>query len=104
MCNFSLLGERVTNRLPTSVPRLLVRGGALVVQTLHPWVTCADEACLDGWRHGSWLGIDVEFGVTAPCYSRTMQSWMQLFADSDLRVETMMEPIKPQTGRPASLN
>lgn len=103
VCNFSLLGAEVTNRLVAALPAMLAPGGALIVQTLHPWTASGDEAYRDGWRAGSWSGINGEFGEPAPWYFRTLQNWMQLFSDAGLRVESILEPLHPHMGRPASM-
>lgn len=103
VCNFSLLGAEITRQLVSSVPRLLAEGGALIVQTMHPWTACGDEPYRDGWRHGSWSGIDAEFGDPAPWYFRTLQGWTQLFSESGLNVEAILEPVHPDTGQPASI-
>jgi 2-polyprenyl-3-methyl-5-hydroxy-6-metoxy-1,4-benzoquinol methylase len=103
VCNFSLLGANATSCVFAAMSSLLAPGGALIVQTLHPWSACGDLPYLDGWREGSWAGINAEFGEPAPWYFRTMQSWAQLFSMSGLRVETILEPRHPDTGLPASL-
>jgi 2-polyprenyl-3-methyl-5-hydroxy-6-metoxy-1,4-benzoquinol methylase len=103
VCNFSLLGADATADVFAVVPSLLAPGGALIVQTLHPWSACGDQPYRDGWREGSWAGIDAKFGEPAPWYFRTLHSWTQLFSKSGLRIETILEPCHPETGLPASL-
>lgn len=103
VCNFSLLGERATNRLIDAIPTMLNPGGALIVQTLHPWLACGDAAYSDGWREGSWRGIEGDFGEPAPWYFRTLQGWMQLFACAGLRIDALHEPSDPQASLPLSL-
>lgn len=101
VCNFSLLGESVTNRLVAAIPSLVIQGGLLIVQTLHPWMACSDEAYRDGWQHESWLGIEADFAEPAPWYFRTLASWTRLFSESGFRIEAILEPLNPETGRPA---
>ena len=49
VCNFALLGEDL--RAPLSAARAMLRpGGALLVQTVHPWVVCGEMAFTDGGR------------------------------------------------------
>jgi 2-polyprenyl-3-methyl-5-hydroxy-6-metoxy-1,4-benzoquinol methylase len=103
VCNFSLLGENATVAVFAAVSNLLAPGGALIVQTLHPWGACGDLPYEDGWRKGSWADINADFGEPAPWYFRTMQSWAGLFSTSRLRIETILEPRYPDTGLPASL-
>ncbi|HET9031909.1 MAG TPA: class I SAM-dependent methyltransferase [Dokdonella sp.] len=103
VCNFSLLGEMAADDLVAAVPSLLKPGGALIVQTLHPWVASIDNPYQDGWRSGSWLGIEGEFGEPAPWYFRTLQNWSQLFSKAGFCIDQILEPANPETRQPASL-
>lgn len=103
VCNFSLLGEASVERLLAKMPDLLAAGGALIVQTLHPPTANAAQPYRDGWRKGSWCGIDVEFQAPAPWYFRSIESWVRLFVDSGLRIESLREPLHPGTAAPLSL-
>lgn len=102
-CNFSLLGGASVDALLGAIPALLAPGGALLIQTLHPWSACGDDAYRDGWREGSWAGCGEGFGEAAPWYFRTLVGWMQSFAAAGLMLESMREPIHPQSGQPASV-
>lgn len=103
VCNFSLLGEASVVDVLRSVPALLNPGGTLVIQTLHPLQACSDLPYRDGWREGTWAGIDGDFAEPAPWYFRTLESWVQLVLDSGLRIRALLEPLHPETGKPASL-
>jgi 2-polyprenyl-3-methyl-5-hydroxy-6-metoxy-1,4-benzoquinol methylase len=103
VCNFSLLGADATAGVFAAMPSLLAPAGALIVQTLHPWSSCGDHPYRDGWREGSWAGIDAQFGEPAPWYFRTLHGWTRLFSSVGLRIETILEPCHPETGLPASL-
>ena len=103
ICNFSLIGARSVDALIATVPTLLVPGGALIVQTLHPGVASDTEPYRDGWRSGSWAGISGDFGDPAPWYFRTLESWFDAFARAGLRITGLREPVHPHSGRPASL-
>ena len=103
VCNFSLLGEASVERLLAKMPDLLAAGGALIVQTLHPPVANAAQPYRDGWREGSWCGIDADFQAPAPWYFRTVESWVRLFVDSGLRIVSLREPLHPRTAAPLSL-
>jgi cyclopropane fatty-acyl-phospholipid synthase-like methyltransferase len=52
--NFALLGKESVDDLFQTVPSLLTKGGAFVVQTVHPVICCGDLPYVDGWREGSW--------------------------------------------------
>lgn len=103
VCNFSLLGERSVEQVFAALPRLLVPGGHLIVQTLHPLIACGAAPYRDGWREGSWAGIDGDFKDAAPWYFRTLESWVGLFVRYGLAVEALREPLHPASGRPASV-
>lgn len=103
VCNFSLLGEQSVEQVFASLPALLVPGGHLIVQTLHPLIACGDGPYRDGWREGSWAGIDGDFKEAAPWYFRTLESWVGLFLRHGLTLESLREPVHPATGRPASV-
>lgn len=103
VCNFSLIGARSVDDLVDAVPALLEPRGRLFVQTLHPWVAGEGAAYRDGWRRGSWAGIEGDFGDPAPWYFRTLTSWVDLLAHAGLDVTHVHEPVHPHSGRPASL-
>jgi len=101
--NFALLGNESVNGVVRVARTLLNPGGSLVVQTLHPAVSCGALPYRDGWREGSWDGFGSAFTDPAPWYFRTLQSWTRLFADSGLRLRALREPLSPATGKPASI-
>ncbi|MBY4675331.1 class I SAM-dependent methyltransferase [Marinobacterium arenosum] len=103
VCNFSLFGNAAVAELLRAVARLLAPGGMLIIQTLHPLTSCGDEPYRDGWRSGSWAGIDGNFTDPAPWYFRTLASWLQLLADCGYRLRTLQEPVHPASGKPASV-
>jgi 2-polyprenyl-3-methyl-5-hydroxy-6-metoxy-1,4-benzoquinol methylase len=103
VCNFALLGKESVEGLFRAVPSLLNPQGVFVVQTLHPVVACGGLPYRDGWREGSWAGFGPEFSNPAPWYFRTLESWIELFAVSGLRLREAREPIHPATGKPASV-
>ncbi|WP_322045548.1 class I SAM-dependent methyltransferase [Paraburkholderia sp. J67] len=103
VCNFSLLGAGCVDDLLRTVPTLLEANGALIVQTLHPLMACGDHPYVDGWRAGSWVGIDGAFDDAPPWYFRTLESWIALFDASGLTLRALREPLDPRTGKPASV-
>lgn len=102
VCNFSLLGAASVDGLLAAVPALLEPGGALLVQTLHPWYAGV-QPYRDGWREGSWAGCGEGFGDPAPWYFRTLGGWLDAFTVAGLRLTALHEPLHPRTGRPASV-
>jgi 2-polyprenyl-3-methyl-5-hydroxy-6-metoxy-1,4-benzoquinol methylase len=103
VANFALIGKEAVDALIRSMPKLLRPGGALVIQTLHPVVSCGDLPYKDGWRTGSWAGLSDDFTDPAPWYFRTLESWVQLITSSGLTLVEMREPIHPATNKPASV-
>lgn len=102
VCNFSLLGHASVDGLLAAVPGLLEPGGALLVQTIHPW-SAGVEPYRDGWREGSWAGCGDGFGQPAPWYFRTLEGWMASLRQAGLRLMDLKEPLHPHTGKPASV-
>ena len=102
VANFSLIGKEAVDTLIRRIPTLLERGGACIVQTLHPLVATGDAPYVDGWRTGSWAGFSNDFTDPAPWYFRTMESWVRLFVDSGLDLVEIREPVHPSSGKPAS--
>ena len=103
VCNFSLIGKEAVEGLFRAAPSYLRKGGALIVQTVHPLAACGEQPYVDGWRDGSWAGFGSEFRDAPPWYFRTVGSWVALFAGHGLRIVAMREPVHPETGKPVSL-
>jgi 2-polyprenyl-3-methyl-5-hydroxy-6-metoxy-1,4-benzoquinol methylase len=103
VCNFSLLGKESVDGLLRIIPTLLQPDGSLLVQTLHPLVSCGDLPYVDGWRTGSWTGFSAAFSDAPPWYFRTLQTWLELMRDSGLILRALQEPLDPRTGKPASV-
>lgn len=103
VCNFSLLGEQSVAAVFRAVPALLSDNGVFIIQTLHPLFAAGQGAYRDGWRQGSWAGIDGDFRAPAPWYFRTLESWRALFPAFELVLEEILEPRHPRSGQPVSV-
>ncbi|MYM64823.1 methyltransferase domain-containing protein [Pseudomaricurvus sp. HS19] len=103
VANFSLLGCESSGQVVAAAQRWLPAGGWLLIQTLHPLQVCGDLPYEDGWREGSWEGCGEGFVSPAPWYFRTLESWLALLQRHGLSLQKLMEPLHPQTRRPASL-
>ncbi|WP_444932045.1 class I SAM-dependent methyltransferase [Microbulbifer sp. SSSA002] len=103
VCNFSLIGKESVEQLFGRARELLLDGGHFVVQTLHPHWACAEQPYRDGWRPGSWDGIEGNFAEAAPWYFRTLESWVQLFNNSGLAIDAIHEPKADPLSPPSSL-
>ncbi|MDH5391838.1 MAG: methyltransferase domain-containing protein [Gammaproteobacteria bacterium] len=103
VCNFSLLGDDSVTHLFAQVPSLLNKGGAFIVQTLHPQVGLADGDYNDGWRQGSWAGFNEHFSQPAPWYCRSLKAWKLLYLNNGMKLLHIDEPIHPKTQKAASI-
>lgn len=103
VCNFALLGKESVDSLFRVVPALLSKGGAFIVQTIHPVVGCGDLPYVDGWRQGSWAGFSSDFTDPAPWYFRTVETWVKLFTSNGLAIREIREPVHPTTQKAASI-
>ncbi|MGH8206679.1 MAG: class I SAM-dependent methyltransferase [Steroidobacteraceae bacterium] len=103
VCNFSLFGNTSVRKLLAALAQMLNPGGAVLIQTLHPVAACGDLPYQDGWREGSWAGFSADFSKAAPWYFRTLASWIGLLNTSGLPVAEVLEPMHPDSQRPASI-
>jgi 2-polyprenyl-3-methyl-5-hydroxy-6-metoxy-1,4-benzoquinol methylase len=103
IANFSLIGKESVEGVIRRAPSLLEKGGALIIQTLHPLVATGDQPYEDGWRHGSWAGFSCSFSDPAPWYFRTVETWKDLIAKCGFGSTEVREPLHPATGKPASI-
>ena len=98
--NFALLHQDIIE-LMSAMRALLVPGGALVIQTLHPW-SVADGDYQDGWREESFAGFAGDW-QPMPWYFRTLASWLNALDMAGLRLVSLQEPQHPQSAVPQSL-
>ncbi|MDQ6689196.1 MAG: class I SAM-dependent methyltransferase, partial [Gemmatimonadota bacterium] len=97
VANFSLIGKESVEGVIRRVPALLAKGGALIVQTLHPLIATGDMPYEDGWRHGSWAGFSCDFADPAPWYFRTVDTWKKVLTESGFDSIEVREPLHPAT-------
>jgi 2-polyprenyl-3-methyl-5-hydroxy-6-metoxy-1,4-benzoquinol methylase len=107
VCNFALLGDPLSPLLAALGARLAPEG-RLVVQTVHPWMAMGESAYRGEWRVETFAGFGSSFAAQAPWapvpwYYRPLASWIEEIARADLYVDTLAEPLHPETGRPLSL-
>lgn len=102
VCNFALLEEDIVPLLRAL--RLLLRpGGALLIQTVHPWTARGEHPYEDGWRTERFTAFGEEFAEPMPWYFRTLSSWVAALRQAGYRVEEASEPLHPESGDPLSL-
>ncbi|WP_085632649.1 MULTISPECIES: bifunctional 2-polyprenyl-6-hydroxyphenol methylase/3-demethylubiquinol 3-O-methyltransferase UbiG [unclassified Pseudomonas] len=98
--NFSLLHQDIIPLL-AALNALLAPGGALVIQTLHPWAAAAGDY-QDGWREESFAGFKGHW-QPMPWYMRTLSSWTCALDMAGWRLAELREPQHPQSPLPQSL-
>lgn len=98
--NFALLHQDIIPLLG-AMNTLLAPGGALVIQTLHPWAAAAGNY-QDGWREETFAGLAGQW-QPMPWYARTLSSWLAALDMAGLRLATLQEPQHPQSTMPQSL-
>jgi SAM-dependent methyltransferase len=98
--NFALLHQDIIPLL-AAINALLVDGGALVIQTLHPWSVAGGEY-QDGWREESFAGLDGDWQAM-PWYFRTLASWLNALDMAGFGLVSLQEPQHPQSAVPQSL-
>ncbi len=98
--NFSLLHQDIIPLL-AAMNTLLVPGGVLVIQTLHPWAVAAGDY-QDGWREESFAGFKGQW-QPMPWYLRTLSSWLNALDMAEFQLASLQEPQHPQNPLPQSL-
>jgi SAM-dependent methyltransferase len=101
IANFALLSEDIVpllGALLRAAPQ-----GVLVIQTVHPWTACGDLPYADGWREESFATFGSADWSAMPWFFRTLASWHRDLTASGWRIDTMQEPVDPESGRPLSL-
>lgn len=98
--NFALLHQDIIPLL-AAMNALLAPGGALVIQTLHPWTAAAGDY-QDGWREETFAGFKGQW-QPMPWYMRTLSSWIRALDMAGLQLAELQEPQHPQSPVPQSL-
>ncbi|RON51594.1 class I SAM-dependent methyltransferase [Pseudomonas frederiksbergensis] len=98
--NFALLHQDIIPLL-AAMNALLAPGGALVIQTLHPWTAAAGDY-QDGWREETFAGFKGQW-QPMPWYFRTLSSWLNALDMAGFQLVSLQEPQHPQSPVPQSL-
>lgn len=101
--NFALFGKELVPDLVIAIKSFICSGGHLVIQTIHPHIAGAEGPYEDGWRQGNWNGFSEDFTSPAPWFFRTLQSWISLFNACGYLIKKIIEPVHPQSLKPASV-
>lgn len=100
--NYALLEEEVDSLL-TAARSLLSEQGAIVIQTLHPWVMADDGQYQDGWRSEDFASFENQSWKSMPWYFRRLSSWLDVIRSAGLLLERIEEPTAQTGGMPLSL-
>jgi 2-polyprenyl-3-methyl-5-hydroxy-6-metoxy-1,4-benzoquinol methylase len=98
--NFALLHQDIIPLL-AAMSTLLVPGGTLLIQTLHPWTAAAGDY-QDGWREESFAGFEGQW-QPMPWYFRSLSSWLNALDMAGFQLTALQEPQHPQSPVPQSL-
>ncbi|BBH46413.1 class I SAM-dependent methyltransferase [Pseudomonas sp. KU43P] len=98
--NFALLQQDIIPLL-AAMKALLAPGGAMLIQTLHPW-SVANGDYQDGWREECFTGFAGDWRPM-PWYFRTLASWLNALDMAGFRLASLQEPQHPQSAAPQSL-
>lgn len=100
--NFSLFEENIVPVL-RAAHSVLRPGGALILQTIHPFNDAVNGEYRDGWREENFESMGPEFKTAMPWYFRTLGSWVRSVSAAGLTIGEIREPLNPTSGRPLSL-
>ncbi|WP_367084803.1 methyltransferase domain-containing protein [Pseudomonas sp. HOU2] len=98
--NFSLLHQDIIPLL-AAMNALLLPGGVMIIQTLHPWTVAAGNY-QDGWREESFAALKGQW-QPMPRYFRTLSSWCNALDMAGFQIVSLQEPQHPQSPVPQSL-
>jgi 2-polyprenyl-3-methyl-5-hydroxy-6-metoxy-1,4-benzoquinol methylase len=102
VCNYALLAESLAPLLAALRVRL-APGGAVVIQTVHPWAVLDGRRYVDTWREETFAAFEQPFPSPMPWYYRTLSSWVGTLGAAGLRLVGVDEPLHPESGAPLSL-
>jgi 2-polyprenyl-3-methyl-5-hydroxy-6-metoxy-1,4-benzoquinol methylase len=100
--NFSLFSAEITDVL-RAASCTLRPGGALLIQTIHPFNDVGSERYEDGWREETFASMGSGFETSMPWYFRTVESWTKSVTDAGYTLTRIREPTNPGTGKVLSL-
>ncbi|WP_127599870.1 class I SAM-dependent methyltransferase [Nitratireductor alexandrii] len=101
-CNFALFGQALSPLL-AALTSALAPGGAIVIQTLHPWQSRPGGRYRDGWQTETFAALGGEAWDAMPWYFRTLASWTGELGTAGLAVVEIVEPVGADGGDPLSL-
>lgn len=99
--NFSLLDEQISPLL-RAAGTLMVPGGRIFIQTLHP-ITASAGDYASGWRVETFASLASGDWQPMPWYFRTLEGWVEAFRESGLALYRLSEPRNHETNQVLSV-
>ncbi len=94
--NFALLAKDSVDALLPALPQWLSPGGALIIQTLHPYTFQGTAEYVTGWKKGSWDGLGEGFTDPYDWYFRTLEDWLALLSHAGFGAVTVQDVRHPR--------
>ena len=102
--NFCLYLKEEVEKILKIIPNSLTDRKLVFIQTLHPFAFLGSGfAYEDQWLDDSWKGLKGTFTSPHRWYYRTLEGWVNTFADSGLGIVEISEPLLPGKSKPASI-
>jgi len=102
VCNFALLDDNFGAAL-VAICAVLRPGGTLIIQTVHPFTSCGDGPCVDGWREVTFDAFGGRLASAMAWYFRTIASWLAELQSTGFVLDSVTEPRATDAPRPLSL-
>ncbi len=100
--NYALLEEQVVELL-TAAKGLLSDSGAIIIQTLHPWVLSQGGEYRDSWQNEDFASFENQNWATMPWYFRRLSTWHDVIREAGLVIDRLEEPAETSGKLPLSL-
>lgn len=92
--NFSLFLKDDTEALLKKIKEHLQANGNIFIQTVHPFFLVTQNLPYKSqWMNNSWEGLKGDFTHSYKWYLRTLEDWIQLFHNCNLKIESIKEPV-----------
>ncbi|WKN32318.1 class I SAM-dependent methyltransferase [Porifericola rhodea] len=99
--NFSIFDKDGTDNLLNAIKQLLVKGGRIIIQSLHPEAVSKNSS--GSWQKDVWQGLPGDFTQPYSWYLRSFNEWNQLFQNCHLQLLSTKEYSHPHTHKPLSV-
>lgn len=95
--NFCLYQKENLSILLKKIKNMLVPGGYIIIQTLHPYFLVQNgHGYTSQWLTDSWKGLPGNFVEGHSWYARTFEDWNLVFTESDLKTVQIKEVLNSE--------